>query len=221
MLTTMTRKIVLANAKPSPPTSNKPTSANKPSSSASKPSSKSKKRKDCVESDDKDEPSLEENGTEVDEDLDSNSSQPAKRRKGRNGNILGQLEKKAAKVGLEAFKNSARWITTSWSPSIPWHRVFQVGLESDSIIVEGCMGDLELEEQEQTELLEVYEILKYSVPSFETEISSVLEADALDELISEMSTSGSDAVSQDIRKLKNTFLDIIEAHRGVFKPPIN
>ncbi|KAF9063936.1 hypothetical protein BDP27DRAFT_1475508 [Rhodocollybia butyracea] len=212
----MIKKIALDNAKTASTITNKQTSASKPGSSANKPSSTAKKRKNRVDSDAEDE--VENN--KVEEDPESDSSQPAKRQKGRKGDITEQLEKrkrrkKSAKSGLEAFRNSARWITTSWAPSIPWHCVFQVGLEADDIIIKGCMGDLELEKKN------IYEILKHSVPSFETEISSILQADALDELISQMSTSGSDAVSQDIRKLKNALLDMIESHRGAFNPPIN
>ncbi|KAK7438997.1 hypothetical protein VKT23_017703 [Stygiomarasmius scandens] len=52
-------------------------------------------------------------------------------------------------LGLDGFKNMARWLAVSHSPSICWINVLAAGLERDETIDKGSMGSVTEDEKEQ------------------------------------------------------------------------
>ncbi|KAK7437220.1 hypothetical protein VKT23_018662 [Stygiomarasmius scandens] len=109
-------------------------------------------------------------------------------------------------LGLDGFKRMARWLATSHSPSISWINVFAAGLERDEIIEKGSLGVVPEDEEERKELLYLYDTLREALPQFDEDIQRVLEDESFNLLISRMNESSSDAVTQDVRKLKDAIL---------------
>ncbi|THU87560.1 hypothetical protein K435DRAFT_867169 [Dendrothele bispora CBS 962.96] len=107
------------------------------------------------------------------------------------------------RLGLDGFKNRARWLATCHSPSIPWLNVLAAGLERDGVIEEESMGKVTGDEKQRDELLHIYDLLRDDLPDFQEDIEAVIEDGSIGCLMNE---SGGDAISQDIRKMKDAIL---------------
>ncbi|KAJ3768981.1 hypothetical protein FB446DRAFT_706601 [Lentinula raphanica] len=139
--------------------------------------------------------------SDSDEDIGGHSiTHDLKRRKRRRVKGSGNIS------GLPAFKNAARWLAASHSPNIPWLNVLAAGLERDQIIKKGSMGIVTDDKKEWEDLVMAYDLLCKLVPSFEKDIKTVIRNGSMDALIGEMNDSTSDAVSQDIRSIKDTLI---------------
>ncbi|THU97283.1 hypothetical protein K435DRAFT_857797 [Dendrothele bispora CBS 962.96] len=76
------------------------------------------------------------------------------------------------------------------------------------------MGKIVDDAKQRDQLLYVYDILRDELPTFQQDIEAVIEDGSIGRLIQEMNESAGDAVSQDIRKIKDAIIpwlsDVLE-----------
>ncbi|THV04983.1 hypothetical protein K435DRAFT_790676 [Dendrothele bispora CBS 962.96] len=97
------------------------------------------------------------------------------------------------------------------------------GLERDGKLPEE-LEDPEVDDDlDRVRNLKIYDKLVTHIPNFNVDIEEILEADALDELVSIMNTSASTAISGDVRILKTRILSYALEILGIesFTPPID
>ncbi|THU99854.1 hypothetical protein K435DRAFT_794662 [Dendrothele bispora CBS 962.96] len=136
-------------------------------------------------------------------------------------------KKKRGKSGpknkLDHFKRAAKLLSKTESPYINYCGVLMAGLERDGKLPEE-LEDPEVDDDlDRVRNLKIYDKLVTHIPNFDVDIEEILEADALDELVSIMNTSASTAISGDVRILKTRILSYALEILGIesFTPPID
>ncbi|THU91989.1 hypothetical protein K435DRAFT_862917 [Dendrothele bispora CBS 962.96] len=170
------------------------------------------------------------NGSEPSSDADNEGSDDSRKKRPKllsitdrlKGNKRPRIRDPDKRLGLDSFKNRARWLASCHSPSIPWLNVLAAGLERDGVIEEDSMGKVTANEKQRlvvhNELLHIYDLLQDDLPDFQQDIEAVIEDGSIGCLMNE---SGGDAISQDIRKMKDAVLPwLSDVLGGGLNPPI-
>ncbi|KAF9066585.1 hypothetical protein BDP27DRAFT_1423732 [Rhodocollybia butyracea] len=111
------------------------------------------------------------------------------------------------KSGLDGFKDLVRWMATSYSPWITWTNVLAAGLECKKVIEKRMFGKVPKNKAKKDELYMLYDVLVAKIPDAEDYLRKVVQEKHLGRLVSQMSTSSSDLVTQDATKIKDVLLE--------------
>ncbi|KAG7094350.1 hypothetical protein E1B28_007950 [Marasmius oreades] len=169
---------------------------------------------------------------------DRSAQQNPKKRKGGPASIVELLHHhKSAKTKglvvkklgnrLDDYKDTARWIASSFDPNLGWIQILYTGiiesfeLGNDSELSMGLPTD----DSVKADCLEAFNILKKKIGEdiLLRDMDRLLEDGMVDELAKLLDRSSSDERTQDTRDLKENALHYLQLALGIdsFNPPIN